>query len=125
MTSILQEAKKRNPSQKDLMVKMLKRAGEQGVTNIEFARVANCYGARLSELYSAGYKISITSLGDGVYKYVLDYAPDHPKKAVKKLDELVGVIDNKFGGAVTAYELDELIESLSINVRRKSFPNLK
>jgi hypothetical protein len=123
--TILKEANKRKPSQKTIMVNMLKKAGSEGVTNVEFSRVANCYGARLSELHSVGYIIAKESLGDGVYKYILEYAPDNPKKAKKKIDELVDVVNNVFDGKVTGEELDFLIDELSIKVSRKSFPNLK
>jgi uncharacterized protein YjbK len=107
------------------MIEMLKKAGNKGVTNVEFSKVANCYTARLSELYSAGYIISVENLGEGVYKYTLEYEPNNPKKAKKKVDELIEKINKDFSGVVTLKELDSLLTALSINISRKSFPNTK
>lgn len=120
--TILGEAKVRATSQKGLIISMLKRAGAEGVTNIEFARVANCYGARLSELYSVGYEIDTEYISDGVYKYILVSEPERPVKPKTKVEELVGAIGKD---KINIEELDELLVNLDINVRRKSLPNLK
>lgn len=123
MNSILNESKKRKPTQKSRMIEALIEAGENGVTNYELSNIATCYTARLSELYSVGYSISVTHMGNGLYKYVLKHAPEMPKKHVKKIDVVTKKINDDYSGKISVNELDLILDELNINVSRKSFPN--
>jgi hypothetical protein len=116
---ILNEARKRMPTQKELMVLAMIEAGKDGVTNKDLSKISRCYTARLSELYAVGYEVDVTYLGRGLYKYVLIKSPDRQKTPVKQIDVLVDTINDVFNGEVTREELAFLIEELNIDVARK------
>jgi hypothetical protein len=119
MTHSYIEAKKRIPSQRLKMVKMLKEAGEQGVTNVQFVNVGLGYGARLTELYQMGYEIDVDSLANGVYKYILRKEPGDIKSVMKAVEEIMMEIDRDYDGSITAKELESLLKSKNFRIVRR------
>ncbi len=112
---------KRSPSQRIKILAALRKAGKQGLTNVELSEVGGIrWAARIQELYMQGYKVAKETLGDGLVNYVLIHEPDaidpDPPRA---LDVLTREIEGKFGGQVTTAQLLHIMESSKLQVGRK------
>jgi hypothetical protein len=119
MSKIFEEAKKRIPSQKQLIIKELKEAGTKGITNIKLQKISLRYGGVLGNLYKEGYKIDTIPLTDGVVNYILrsEPTPETKKQLPKAMNLLTQKIDDVFGGQVTTEQLEKLLEEEGISVR--------
>lgn len=114
------ETRERTETQRDKIIATLKRAGDSGVTNVELNKIALRYNARIQELYVRGYKIHSEELDGGVTKYILISEPTEPfKKPDKAVDILIGDIESKYNGNISARELNEYLDAQSFTVRRK------
>ncbi|MGG3890220.1 hypothetical protein [Metabacillus fastidiosus] len=120
MTQTLKEAKKRIPSQRDKIIKLLKESGEQGATNKELQNICIRWDARVRELYQLGYVIEVNPIGNGVYNYKLVSEPEttveKPKKAI---EILIHKINKKYDGEINSDDLNNLLESEGLQVVRK------
>lgn len=120
MSEIYQESKKRLPSQKLLILKELREAGVNGVTNTKLTKIALRYGAPLGSLYQEGYKIDTINLGEGVVKYVLREEPKgNEKKKDKATDVLSNAMTHHFGEDMSE-KFVELMDKLNITVKYKA-----
>jgi hypothetical protein len=119
MTTIYDEAKKRIPTQKEMILKALKDAGSAGVLNSKLQKISLRYGGILGFLYKEGYKIDTINLGDGAVKYVFksDPTPDTKLNLPKAKELLMSKINNIFGGQVTAEQLENLLVDEGISMR--------
>ncbi|WP_440110145.1 hypothetical protein [Paenibacillus sp. QZ-Y1] len=114
------ETIERTETQRDKIVSTLRHAGELGVTNIELNKIALRYNARIQELYVRGYKIHSEELDGGVTKYILISEPIEPfKKPDKAVDILIGDIESKYNGNISARDLNEYLNTQGFTVRRK------
>ncbi len=122
MTSMIREASTRTPSQREQILKALIDAGDSGVTNVELARIGNCYSARLRELYSQGLVVTVRSMGDGVYNYTLVELPTSGVTMKSKIDVVIRKINRTPSGKVTVEQLKEILAENEVTVARKSRP---
>lgn len=119
MNIIYEEAKKRIPRQKDIILSMLRDAGEKGVTNTLLKTVAIRFGASLGELYQEGYKIDTIHVDGGVVKYILREEPKEDFKRKKHAKDIfIETINSKFGNGM-AEVLVEIMDELNVNLRYK------
>lgn len=109
----------RIPSQIEKILKMLKDAGEDGVTNIELATVSFKYDARISELRMKGYEIETQYVGKSIYKYILKKIPSNYYDFSSATDEIIMDLYDEFGDVVSTYFADQL-EKKHFHVTRKS-----
>lgn len=119
-TTIHKEAKKRLPSQKETILRLLREAGTTGVTNVRLTKVALRYGAPLGALYQDGYKIETINLGDGLVKYILRGEPNaDEKKKEKSTDLFEGALITRFG-VEAKDDILELMDKLNLTVKYKA-----
>ena len=114
------EARKRIPSQTERMIKLLREAGADGVTNHQLAQISLKYDSRISELRMRGYEIETTHEKKGVYKYILKKAPSIDTIYLNATDETLMIIDTEFGGTIQRKELESLLELMHFHITRKS-----
>jgi hypothetical protein len=113
------ETKTRVKNQKELMLNLLRNAGDKGVLNSALSQVALQYSKRLSELYYMGYKIKNEELGGGVVRYTLISEPSTIiKSRPRASDVLVDRI--KELGSVNAEQFLGLLEELRIGIKYNS-----
>lgn len=119
MSTTLEEAKPRTPSQKQQIITLLRSYGSTGVTNKELQEICIRWTARISELYSEGYVIENVHLGNGLYNYTL---VSEPKKKnnfkLAALDILLAEIKKK--GLVSSNDLQVILEDQKLNIHRRS-----
>lgn len=60
---------KRLITQRQKIVKALKDAGADGMTNVEMNKISMRFGGHIDELYRQGYKIRKINLGGGLWRY--------------------------------------------------------
>lgn len=120
MSTIYQEAKKRLPSQKESILRLLREAGAIGVTNARLTKVAMRYGAPLGQLYQDGYKIETVNLGDGIVKYILRSEPS-PNRDIKEkaTDAFSNMLENSLGKTI-AKEIMDKMSNLNITTKYKA-----
>lgn len=116
--------KERIPSQREKIIKALKDAGAEGVTNTELVRICLRYGARLQELYKMGYLITHEAIKDengenGVYKYVLLKEPSTIEYHNNAAEEIFFEIRNFYEDGITSGELKMLLEYKFFYIIRK------
>lgn len=122
MNEFFEEAKKRMPTQKEMILNALREVGQEGLTNEELNKISYRYSDRIYQLKTAGYVIDVELIGRGLTKYTLQ------EGMLNKVDKRSGIevvkdeIDSKYDGKVTPEQLSSLIESLGLNVVRK--PNV-
>ena len=114
------KARERIPSQTERMIKLLREAGEDGVTNHALSRISLKYDSRISELRMRGYEIETSHEKKGVYKYILKKAPSTDSLYLNATDEILMLIDTDFGGTIQSKELKSLLELMHFHITRKS-----
>ena len=114
------KARERIPSQTERMIKLLREAGEDGVTNHALSRISLKYDSRISELRMRGYEIETSHEKKGVYKYILKKAPSSDSLYLNATDEILMLIDTDFGGNIQSKELKSLLELMHFHITRKS-----
>ncbi|MEX3625155.1 hypothetical protein [Viridibacillus arvi] len=118
--TILKEAVKRAPSQRERILGELRKAGKNGVLNTDLVKLCIRYTGRLAELYQMGYKIKVEYVEKGVCIYTLLEEPVSPIKSVPTaISVLVGEIEETYRGAITAENLVSLLQEMNFNVVRK------
>lgn len=118
--TILKEATKRMPTQRETLLDMLRKAGRNGVLNIELVEVCIGYRSRIAELYQMGYQIEVENVEKGVCIYTLIKEPATPIKDIPSaLSVVVKEIEEKYRGAITADSLLSLLKEMNFNVVRK------
>ena len=114
------EARQRIPSQTERMIKLLREAGADGVTNHELSKISLKYDSRISELRMRGYEIETTHEKKGVYRYILIKAPSIDTIYLNATDEILMLIDTDFGGTIQSKELKSLLDLMHFHITRKS-----
>lgn len=114
------DARQRIPSQTERMIKLLREAGENGVTNHALSKISLKYDSRISELRMRGYEIETTHEKKGVYKYILKKTPSADSLYLNATDEILMLIDTDFGGNIQSKELKSLLELMHFHITRKS-----
>jgi hypothetical protein len=119
LAEIYDESKERTPSQRQLILNELRKAGDKGVLNIDMTSISHRWGARIQELYVQGYEIELYNHGEGVVRYTLISEPESlgTLKTRKAKDILLDVIGE---GEVDGEELSFLLDELGLNVTRKA-----
>ena len=102
------EAQERIPNLRQQVLNKLIKAGNRGVTNIEFQKMCVRWNSRLSELYAKGYKTDVIYEGDGVYRYVLTEQPEKIRRPRKAINILLGDIKDKYGDVICADDLKKI-----------------
>lgn len=111
--------KARRNSHRAKILNMLRNAGKKGVLNTEMSQVALRYGGTLGELYSRGYEIEKTNVGNGVYKYTLISEPKTEiVEHAKAKDILIDMVNSL--GEIDGEELSWLLDELGFDVKRKA-----
>lgn len=113
------EAQDRIPSQTEKIIRMLKEAGSEGVTNAELANVGLRYGARMAELYKKGYVVQKQQLKKGLCKYVLIRVSGENKFITNATEEILEDIELFFNGSISAIELKSLLNLKDFHITRK------
>lgn len=114
------DARQRIPSQTERIIKLLREAGEDGVTNHALSKISLKYDSRISELRMRGYEIETTHEKKGVYRYVLIKAPSIDTIYLNATDEILMLIDTDFGGNIQSKELKSLLDLMHFHITRKS-----
>lgn len=118
--TILVEAKKRMPSQRERILEVLREAGNNGVLNTDLVQLCIRYTGRLAELYQMGYKINVEHVEKGVCIYTLLEEPVTPIKDVPTaISVLLKEINETHGNAITSENLMALLQEMNFNVVRK------
>jgi hypothetical protein len=119
--TILMEAKKRMPSQREQILNRLREAGDRGVLNTDLVQLCIRYTGRLAELYQMGYKIDTDHVEKGIVLYTLREEPKVPVKDIPSaISVLAKEINETYHGAITAETLQALLQQMNFNVVRKS-----
>lgn len=105
-------------SKKSQILKVLRNAGKDGVTNERLSKVSLRYGGCLGMLYQEGYRIDKEALGDGLYQYVLVSEPKEKPIHIKAMDRLIAEVSDL--GSVTSEQLFQLMENNNISVKYKA-----
>lgn len=118
--TILQEATKRMPTQRETLLKILREAGKNGVLNTDLVEVCIGYRSRIAELYQMGYQIDVENVEKGVCIYTLIKEPETPVTNIPTAVSVVArEINEKFHGAITADNLLALLNEMNFNIVRK------
>lgn len=120
MTSVAKrEDTIKRKSQREIILEMLRGAGENGVTNTTFQKVSIRWDARIRELYQEGFEIKAEEVKGGVWKYTLLQEPLFPlPKPKHAMEILLEEIEKKYGGSISSAELKKLIMKKRMNVVR-------
>lgn len=118
--AIYQDAIKRAPTQRELVLNTLREAGDKGVLNTDLVKLCIRYTGRLAELYQMGYKVDVEYIEKGVCIYTLVSEPAKPITEVPKaISVLAKEIDEQFHGAITTENLIQLLQDKNFNVVRR------
>jgi|SRR5699024_2853768 len=108
---------KRMMNKKKDVLKALKDAGDNGLTNQELSRIALRYGAYLGEMYKEGYEIPKTNLGNGLFRYIYKSSPKNKIVREKAIDKIINEIGKR--GAVNKDEFVKILEEMNVSVKYK------
>jgi len=115
------EALKRIPSQEEKIINLLKEAHEEGVTNVELAKISLKYDARISDLRRKGYIIETIHMGKGIYKYILRKIPSDDHYFKNATDETLLIIKDEYeGGWIHFTQLARLLDDKYFHITRRS-----
>lgn len=119
--TIYKDSVKRAPTQREIILDVLREAGDKGVLNIELVEICIGYRSRIAELYQMGYKVDVENVEKGACIYTLISEPEVPVTIVPKaVDVLAQKINEEYFGAITTDNLVELLGELNLNVVRKA-----
>lgn len=104
---------------KEKILIALRKAGREGVTNVDLSSICLRYGGVISDLHIKGYDIDVNSVGGGVFKYTLISEPEKEMEPKKGLDILIESLQEKHEGICTYYDLVNLLEENNLTVVRK------
>lgn len=102
---------------KDIL-SMLKRAGENGVTNTELIKITHRFGGTIFNLRMSGYKIELTNMGDGIVLYTLKRNTPSKVGKVKGIDLVANEIE-VLGGRVSLWDLMNILEDHNLHIIHK------
>lgn len=119
MTKAYKEAQPRIPSQRERILEALRNSGKDGVLNTELQKIAIRWIARVQELYQQGYKIDVTLVGNGVYKYTLIEEPDVILKPKKAMDIFFEKAKQSYGEQLSLDQLKTLLSEEGLHIVRK------
>lgn len=120
MTKTLNEAKPRIPSQRDRILEALRIGGKDGVYNTDLQKIAIRWIARMQELYQQGYKVSVTLVGDGVYKYTLLEEPEVLLKHKRAMDIFFDKVETSYDDQITVDQFRSLLDKEGFHIVRKN-----
>lgn len=109
--------KERIDNKREQVLRVLRSAGDKGVTNAELSKISLRYGGHLGKFYEQGYKIDKEFIGDGLYRYILVEEPSTIIVREKAIDVLMAEVSKL--GSVNKDTLKNLMEENSIAVRYK------
>ncbi len=122
MPTAYRKAQEKMPYRKDIILRMLRNAGEKGVTNTELQKVSLRYSACIGTyMKNQGYEIRVKNLGGGLCRYYLISEPEtinygKPENAV---DILLREIEENFGGEVSSEDLVKILSRNDFYMRKK------
>lgn len=93
-----EESKKRQPSQKELVLKSLKLAGSSGRLNTELSEIVLRFSHIIYLLRLDGYRIKTENIEGGLVRYILLKNEPDPKEAKKKGIDIVREQWGELGG---------------------------
>lgn len=116
MNIIYEESKKRQPSQKEVILKALKYAGVYGMLNTELNKIMLRYGQIIYQLRLEGYEIKTQNVERGVVRYTL-LSPEPAEKPVKKagMDIVKDELDN-LDGMFYMFELEDILRKHNLQI---------
>lgn len=119
MTTIHEDSKGRQPSQKEIILNSLKLAGGNGVLNTELNEIMLRYGQIIYLLRLDGYEIKTTNVSNGVVRYTL--VNDEPQEKPVKRSGLDIVRDEfaELDGMVYLFELEEVLSKNNLQIIHK------
>jgi hypothetical protein len=112
-----EEAKERIPSQLDKLIRALKDAGDDGLTNIELSKICLRYDSRLSDLRRKGFLIETESIGKSLYRYYLRKTPSNIKFFPNAKEEFLQAVDEEEVG--DSENVKQLLDKMGFTVIRK------
>lgn len=111
--------RKRLATQRQKIIKMLRDAGQDGVTNSEMNAISLRYGGHINEMYRQGYKIKKMNLGGGLYRYWLISTPSQIMIPENAHDIFMNEIETRLGADISA-EVSETFDDLYFHCVRKN-----
>lgn len=120
MGQVYEEAKKRMPSQQAKVLKALKDAGENGVTNEQLQKIALRFNHSIHALKKEGYEIAIEPIEKGFCKYYLISEPKGAttyQEAIVKMEEFVDIVCD---GKVKAEDLESILMANNLLFKKLS-----
>lgn len=109
MNAIYEESKIRKGTQKDIVLKSLTLAGENGVLNTELNDILFRYGQIIYELRLDGYQIKTENVGKGVVRYtLLSTIPNEKVDKKSGIDIIRGELE-ELDGMFYLFELEDLL----------------
>src|SRR5699024_9113770 len=97
---------KRMMNKKKDVLKALKDAGDNGLTNQELSRIARRYGAYLGEMYKEGYEIPKTNLGNVLFRYIYKSLPKNKIVREKAMNKIIN--ESRKSGEVNKDEFETI-----------------
>ena len=119
MSKTYKEAEKRIPTQRDRILESLRSAGKDGILNTELHKITLRWQARLHELYQQGFKVDVSLVGDGVYRYTLLSEPEVVSKPRKAMDLFFEKAKESYGDNMTLEQMRGLLSEEGFNIVRK------
>lgn len=119
MNEIYEESKKRQPSQKDVVLSSLKLAGSTGVLNTHLNEIMLRYGQIIYELRLDGYEIKTENVSKGVVKYTLLNEEPQEKPVKKKGMEIVRDELDELDGMFYLFELEDILDRNNLQIIHK------
>lgn len=110
---------KRLITQRQKILKALREAGADGVTNAELSKISLRYGGHLGDFYRKGYKIAKYNLDGGLYKYVLIAEPADYKHFKNAQQEIIEAMAEKHNEAI-ARDLEQMLDEKYFHIIRKN-----
>lgn len=116
MNTIYKEAKERQVSQYEMVLKALKLAGDKGLLNRDLNEIMLRYGQKIYELRCDGYQIKTENVGKGLVKYTL--LSDKPKKQDEKKSgiEIIREEFDDLDGVFYLFELEKALEAHNLQI---------
>lgn len=120
INSIYKEySEKKEDSHFSIILKKLKDAGLEGVTNGELLKVHHRFGSTIYDLRMEGFKIDIVNRGNGVVSYILkNHVPVRRVDKKRGLD-IVGDGIMERNGYVSVWELMDILEKNNLHIIHK------
>jgi hypothetical protein len=122
--NIFEEVKKRIPTQRTRLLKILRAAGEEGVLNTELVKVCIGYRSRIAELYQQGYEIECHHVEgvSGLCTYILRREPESKRKPKPAIDIFEEQLKNKLPSSANSVIdiLADVLKNSNLNIVRRA-----